>query len=137
MNRPQHLTLVELVVVGIFGFVHQVAVRSDGPPRTDDTICQGGTFSFDGLEISFTPVDKVDWTTAVLVDLVPRLLIRSCTSAGPPLLAICRLFGSVTTLAFCTAFRTSIRSCLFNFSAKKCWLTRTLLSSMQPRVLPS
>jgi len=69
------------MVVGIFGFVHQVAVRSDGPPRTDDTICQDGTFSFDGLEISFTPVDKVDWTTSVLGDLVARLLIRSCTSA--------------------------------------------------------
>ena len=64
------------------------AVRNDGPPRSEETICQGGTFSFEGLEMSFTPVDNVDWTTSALVDFTPRLLTRSCTFAGPLLLTV-------------------------------------------------
>src|SRR6185369_1183684 len=93
----QHFTLVVLVVVGILGLAHQVAVRSDTPPKVADTICHAGTFNLEGLEINFTPLDKVASTTSSLVDFFPRLLTRSCTSDGPPLLTICRLVGSVTT----------------------------------------
>src|SRR5882724_834327 len=58
-------------------------------------------------------------------------------SSGPPLLTICGLVGSVTTLAFWSAFRTVARSSLLNLSAKKCWLTSTLSSVTQPSVFPS
>src|SRR5579864_5994679 len=40
-------------------------------------------------------------------------------------------------LAFCNAVSTFTRSSWFKLSAKKCWLTMTLSSEMQPSVLPS
>src|SRR5665647_3583811 len=49
-----HLLFVDASVLAIFGLVHQVAARADTPLSSDDTICQGGTLTFDGLAISTT-----------------------------------------------------------------------------------
>ena len=111
---------VEAVVELIFGLAHHVAVLSATPPNSADTICHGGTCKADGLEISFTPVESVTFVGVRLWDCVPSPLTRACTSAGPPFLTICRFAGSVTTLAFPSAFRTLRTSAFVSLSAKKC-----------------
>src|SRR4051812_32641221 len=74
------------VVVGaIVGFAHQVAVRRGVPPRRADTICQGGTCSFEGLAISSTPLERTVVTALVALDLVPSAATSFWMSAGPPL----------------------------------------------------
>ncbi len=55
----------------------------------------------------------------------------------PPFFTIWEFFGSVTTLALPSAGSIFIRSSFVIFSAKKCWLNSTLLSSTQPSVFPS
>src|ERR1022692_2633526 len=71
-DGSQHLgTGVAAVVVGISGFVHQVAVRSGSPPNIAEAICQGGTFSFDGLEINTTPLDNLSLVGLVLLESLP------------------------------------------------------------------
>jgi hypothetical protein len=59
---------VVAVVELILGAFHQVAVLSGTPPKSDDTICHGGTLSFDGLEISCTPLESVTIIAVVLFE---------------------------------------------------------------------
>src|SRR5262249_3241588 len=58
-------------------------------------------------------------------------------SGGPPLLTSWRLRTLVTTLALASEVSTLPRSGFVNLREKKCWLTLTLLSPIQPSVLPS
>ena len=92
---------MEGVVVGIFGLVHQLVVRSETPPRMAETICQGGTWRRDGLEISTTPLERSSRMKAVLVDFFPRAFTSACPSQGLPLWTNPVLATSVATLSFC------------------------------------
>src|SRR5271155_1474409 len=97
------------VVDGISGEAHHVAVRNGTPPRTEETICHGGTCMAEGLEINSTPLDSTPLTSAVLVDLTPSALTFSWTSEGPPLLTIWGFLVSVTTLALASPSSTVSR----------------------------
>src|ERR1017187_3346550 len=76
-------------------------------------------------------VDFVD------LDSTPSPATSAWMSAGPPLLTTCGFFGSVATLAFCSAVSTFTTSSLVSLTEKKCWLPSTSLSLAQPSVLPS
>src|SRR5262245_17053107 len=97
---------VDAVVEGISGDAHHVAVRSDTPLSSDDTICHGGTLSAEGFEISWTPLDSVSESGTLLADFLPSRRTRSWMSAGPPICTICGFPASVTTLAFSSACNT-------------------------------
>src|ERR1700733_3387303 len=137
-DGSQQSMVLDEVVLGICGLAHQVAALRDTPSSTEDTICQGGTCSPEGLEINCTPVERVSCVNAVLVDWTPSFVTKELMSAGPPFLMIWTLWVSVTTLAFCRAVSTMATSPLVSLRAKKCWLTSTSLSrAVQPSVLPS
>jgi hypothetical protein len=57
-DSQQPIALVP-VVEGISGLVYQEATRSGSPPSSADTTCQGGLWSFEGFEISRTPLESV------------------------------------------------------------------------------
>src|SRR3981189_3503322 len=123
------------VVVGISGRVHHVAVRRGTPPSRDDSSCQGGTCNADGFDTTRTCVESSSIVAVVLLDFCPSLATSACPSAGPPLLTIWGLPGSVTMLALPSACRTLSKSSCVRLSAKKCWLNLTLLFTMHPRLL--
>ena len=58
----QHGIGVVAVVEGIIcpgRFTHHVAVRSETPPSSADTSCQGGTCREEGFAINSTPLESV------------------------------------------------------------------------------
>src|SRR5579871_6070273 len=75
-------------VEGMGGVSHQVAVRSETPPSTEETICHGGTWRLEGLEMISTPLERVPVKTLLLEDFWPRAATLAWMSAGPPLLTI-------------------------------------------------
>src|SRR6185437_3246986 len=83
-DSSQHVIVESAVVDGIAGFAHHVAARRFTLPSRADTICQGGTFISDGLEIKCTPVERSPSTSTSLDDFAPSPLTSACTSLGPP-----------------------------------------------------
>jgi len=67
----QSIWVVAVVSLILLGFVHHVATRKGTDPNSEETRCQGGTWSAAGLEISRTPVDRVSMVGRTLVDLWP------------------------------------------------------------------
>src|SRR5690349_7900468 len=61
-SPSQQPILVDFLVENICGDAHQVALRTDVPLISAETICQGGTLRFDGLEISTTSGVRSAWT---------------------------------------------------------------------------
>jgi hypothetical protein len=106
----QQLTGVDSVVDQISGLAHQVATRNGSPSSRDETICHGGTCRSDALEMTVTPLESLHSVAFLLVDFVPRFFTADWMSAGPPLFTICAFVGSVTTLAFTSAFTTATKS---------------------------
>jgi len=58
-DAAQHCGSVPAAVDGISGAAHQLATRSETPPSSAETICQGGTCSPAGLAISVMPLLNV------------------------------------------------------------------------------
>src|SRR5579864_1696223 len=77
-DGSQHLgTGASAVVVGISGFVHHVAARSGSAPNSAETICHGGTWRFEGLEINTTPLESLSLVGFVLVESFPSALTNA------------------------------------------------------------
>src|SRR5450432_3039711 len=71
-DGSQHPGSASEVVVAISGRVHHVATRSDSPPNIAETICHGGTFRWEGLEIKTTPPDSLSLVAVRLFETSPR-----------------------------------------------------------------
>ena len=83
---------------GISGAAHQVAVRSVTPLSCAETICQGGTFSADGFEITSTPLDSVP-RHVFAARLLAQVDHQRLDVGRPAVLHDLLMAGSVATLA--------------------------------------